>query len=145
MSAYKTERDLILRAFGENLRELRPLGVSQEAVGETARLHRTEIGNLERGRSEPSLHTLLILRAAYGVSLDRLVSGVPVPNERKPSPYAKREPANRGSAKRAPVGRRPAKPARDQPAKATKATKPAKVKPAKVKPATGKPVRRKAG
>ncbi len=109
MSAYKTERDRILRVFGENLRELRPLGVSQETVAQTAKLHRTEIGNLERGESEPTLHTLLILAQAHGVSLDRLVAGVPVPEERKPSPYGKRgspprKPGPRKSATGKPSG-----------------------------------------
>ena len=89
MDDYKIERHQVLRKFGLNLAQLRELGTSQEAVAKKATLHRTEIGDLERGETEPGLLTLLILADSLGVSLDRLAQGLPVPQERRPSRYTK--------------------------------------------------------
>jgi transcriptional regulator with XRE-family HTH domain len=90
MDSYDAERARILHEFGLNLARLREIGTSQEKVAKKANLHRTEIGCLERGEREPGLLTLLILADALGVSLDRLAQDLPVPRERRPSPYAKR-------------------------------------------------------
>jgi len=73
--------------FGNNLRRCRMLaGLSQEELGERASLHRTEIGRIENGETEPRLGTLHILAAALGVSLDRFTEGLPVLATRKPPP-----------------------------------------------------------
>jgi transcriptional regulator with XRE-family HTH domain len=61
--------DEYAREFGRRVRALREqLGVSQEALGERAQLHRTYVGRLERGELNPSL--LSILRVAGGLGVD---------------------------------------------------------------------------
>jgi transcriptional regulator with XRE-family HTH domain len=75
--------------FGANVRRLRRAGdgtVSQEALAECARLHRTEIGKIEQGIVEPRLSTLVILANALGVTLDEMVAGLGVPKQRRPPP-----------------------------------------------------------
>ena len=49
------------------------LGVSQEALGERAQLHRTYVGRLERGELNPSLHNVVRLAAGLGVDVTDLV------------------------------------------------------------------------
>ena len=62
------------REFGRRVRALRlQLGVSQEALGERARLHRTYVGRLERGELNPSLHNVVRLATALGVDVTDLV------------------------------------------------------------------------
>lgn len=57
------------REFGRRVRARREqLGVSQEALGERAQLHRTYVGRLERGELNPSL--LSVLRVAGGLGVD---------------------------------------------------------------------------
>lgn len=84
MGVYKQERDAILKEFGLTLARWRKKkGVSQEAFGRIANVHRNEIGALERGETEPGLLMLLILSDATGASLDELAAGLPIPKERK--------------------------------------------------------------
>jgi transcriptional regulator with XRE-family HTH domain len=90
-SAYAVERGQIVRAFGANLRLLREADEhSQDSLAVTARLHRTEIGLLERGQRAPGLLTLLILADALWVTPDVLLERLPTPKERKSSARAKR-------------------------------------------------------
>lgn len=50
---------MIDKAFGEVLRRLRSAkGLSQEALGFRAGLHRTYVSQLERGLKSPSLRTI---------------------------------------------------------------------------------------
>lgn len=57
--------------FGENMRRARRrAGVSQEALGFRATLHRTEIGLLERGERVPKIDTVIKIAAALGVRID---------------------------------------------------------------------------
>jgi transcriptional regulator with XRE-family HTH domain len=59
------------RAFGRNMQRLRRrTGLSQEALGFRASLHRTEIGLLERGERIPRIDTLVKVAAALGVRID---------------------------------------------------------------------------
>jgi transcriptional regulator with XRE-family HTH domain len=98
MSAYKVERALLLKAFGEQLRTLRKQrNLAQERLAEVASLHRNEIGVLERGQGEPGLLTLLILADALEVPLRGLTEGVFPPSERRPARHSK-GPQPRGSA-----------------------------------------------
>ena len=54
--------------FGENLRAQRErAGLSQERLSALARLHRTEISLIERGRRDPRLSTVVRLADALGV------------------------------------------------------------------------------
>ena len=92
--AYEAERAQILRQFGDKVRALReakacdlePPRYGQEKLAGDAGLHRTEIGKIERGETEPGLLTLLILAAGMRLTLNDLTDDLPVPRERKPPP-----------------------------------------------------------
>jgi transcriptional regulator with XRE-family HTH domain len=91
--AYKSELSRYLKAFGGNVRRLRTAderGISQEQLAGMTGLHRTEIGKIEQGLVEPRLTTLFILADALGVSIDELVAGLWVPEQRKPAPHTRR-------------------------------------------------------
>jgi len=63
--------------FGENLRRhRRRAGLSQEAVGLHADLHRTEIGLLERGERTPRIDTAVKVAGALDVDLGDLLDGI---------------------------------------------------------------------
>jgi DNA-binding XRE family transcriptional regulator len=97
MEDYKTERDRILDVFKVEFAKLRKEFGSQEAFGKDkeVRLHRNEIGHLERGEYEPGLLTLLILADVFKKddSFWKLLKSLPVPKQRRP-PRVKRDPAN---------------------------------------------------
>lgn len=64
-------------AFGENLRVHRErAGLSQERLSALARLHRTEISLIERGRRDPRLSTVVRLADALGVPAASLLDEV---------------------------------------------------------------------
>ncbi len=91
MGAYEEERDAILEKFGLALSVRRKeKGVSQEAFGRIASVHRNEIGALERGEREPGLLMLLILAEATGASVAELTEDLPTPTDRKPRRRAAR-------------------------------------------------------
>jgi len=86
MEAYKEELARFLKGFGANVRRVRTAKrpyFSQEKLSDATSLHRTEI---EQGAVEPRLTTLMILAEALSVSIDELVEGLPVPEERRPPP-----------------------------------------------------------
>jgi DNA-binding XRE family transcriptional regulator len=92
--AFEAERAQILQEFGDRVRELRELKsqqlglrYGQQAVADAARLHRTEISDIECGKTEPRLLTLMCLADGFGLTLNDLVEGVAVPRERKPPPW----------------------------------------------------------
>jgi transcriptional regulator with XRE-family HTH domain len=90
IEAYKAELARLLEGFGANVRRVRTAKsprVSQERLSDATKLHRTEIGKIEQGMVEPRLTTLMILADGLGVTLDELVAGLWVPEERKPSPH----------------------------------------------------------
>jgi len=63
--------------FGRNLRTCREkAGLSQEALGIRAALHRTEIGLLERAARVPRIDTLIKLAGAIGVPPGNLLDGM---------------------------------------------------------------------
>lgn len=65
----------ILIAFGDTVRRHRvELGLSQEALAEYARLHRTYIGSVERGERNVSLLNLCKIAQALGLSVSELLS-----------------------------------------------------------------------
>jgi transcriptional regulator with XRE-family HTH domain len=56
------------RAFGARVRELRkPLGLSQEQLGQVAGLDRTYVGSVERGERNIGLDNIWVLADALGV------------------------------------------------------------------------------
>lgn len=71
------ERNPLAVHFGRNLRACRNrAGVSQMALGSLTLLNRTEIGQLERGRREPKLDTVIKLAGGLSVPLDELLAGI---------------------------------------------------------------------
>jgi transcriptional regulator with XRE-family HTH domain len=88
MEEYKAELARFLDAFGTNVRQARIAKsphVSQERLSHATRLHRTEIGKIEQGAVEPRLTTLVILASGLDVSVNDLLDGLWVPNQRKPA------------------------------------------------------------
>ena len=86
------ERAVILAAFAANLRAAREATpYSQETLGRAARMHRTEVSQIERAQTEPRLLTILILADALGVSPGSLLDELPIPRERRSPAYAPRE------------------------------------------------------
>ena len=60
---------VVLKALGERVREVRlEKGLSQEQVGESADLHRNEIGVIERGETNISFVNLLRICRALEVT-----------------------------------------------------------------------------
>lgn len=68
----------VAHRFAANLRRARRnAGLSQEALGDAAGMHRTAIGLLERGARVPRIDTLLKLAVALGVPLEcSLLEGI---------------------------------------------------------------------
>ena len=83
--AYAGERAAILRDFGVKVARLRAGRGSQEAFAhmDRVRLHRNEIGLVERGECEPGLLTLLILAGAFEDGSFWSLESLPVPRERR--------------------------------------------------------------
>lgn len=65
------------KAFGANVRRIRTeQGLSQEALGEEASVHRNHVSLIERGAVDPTLMTAVDLANALGVALADLVEGI---------------------------------------------------------------------
>ncbi len=63
--------------FGANLvRRRRAAAISQELLGDLAALHRTAVGQLERGERVARADTLVKLAAALGVDANTLLEGI---------------------------------------------------------------------
>jgi transcriptional regulator with XRE-family HTH domain len=63
------------RALGRAVREIRARrGLSQEALGFEAELHRNYVGAIERGAINPTLRTLLAVTAGLAVPMSELVA-----------------------------------------------------------------------
>ena len=66
-----------MKALGQRIRELRKKkGFSQEGFADSAGVHRTWMGALERGERNLSFHNLVLISRALGMTLSQLVSGV---------------------------------------------------------------------
>ncbi len=69
--------DFVARRFGENLRHQRALAdITQEELGFRASVHRTEVGELERGSRIPQLDTILKLAGGLAVQPCQLIAGM---------------------------------------------------------------------
>ena len=63
------------QAFGQAVRELREARkLSQERLGQLARLHRNYIGGVERGELNPTLRTIKRLAAALDLTGSELLA-----------------------------------------------------------------------
>lgn len=63
--------------FASNLRSARlRAGLSQEALGERAELHRTEVSLLERAGRDPRLATIVRLADALEIRAQDLLDGI---------------------------------------------------------------------
>jgi transcriptional regulator with XRE-family HTH domain len=72
-----TGGNVIAQRFGINLARARELaGISQEELGFRASLHRTEVGQLERGVRLPRIDTLVKLAGSLGVEPGQLLEGM---------------------------------------------------------------------
>jgi transcriptional regulator with XRE-family HTH domain len=66
-----------LLQFGKNLKKIRlKVGISQEKLSILVGVHRTTIGELERGDQNPSLINLTKLAGVLNVTLAELLEGV---------------------------------------------------------------------
>lgn len=77
------------RRFGENLVRCRKRsGLSQEALGSRADLHRTAIGLLEKGARMPRIDTLIKAAAALDIDPTELLAGISwEPGESQPGRF----------------------------------------------------------
>lgn len=67
----------VAKRFAENLARAREqAGLTQEALAQSAEIHRTQIGELLRGRQLPRLDTLLKLAGALNVEPAALLDGL---------------------------------------------------------------------
>ena len=67
------------RVFAGNLKRLRlKRGLSQETLGELARLHRNYVGSVERGERNISIDNIEKLAGALGVPMGELLAAVRV-------------------------------------------------------------------
>lgn len=73
----KIRSELVAVRFGQNLaRARRREGLSQEALGVRASLHRTEIGLLEHGRRVARIDTLIQIAGAMSIDPTELLEGI---------------------------------------------------------------------
>lgn len=69
----KSEEDPRI-AFGHAVRKLRlSKGISQEALADMAQIHRTYIGDIERGTRNLALINMTKIAKALGIPLSRLI------------------------------------------------------------------------
>ena len=66
--------DTVTVRFGKRLREVREeAGISQERLADLAKLHRTYVSSVERGKNNISLVNIERLAAALGVTMGELM------------------------------------------------------------------------
>ena len=67
----------VCRKFGKRVRLLRrQKGLSQEELADLAGIHRTYMGKIERGESNPPLYTIHNISKALNSSLTELFSSI---------------------------------------------------------------------
>ena len=70
-----SRRNLVLRRFGDALREKRKLrGISQEQLALLAEINRTYMGGVERGEENISLLTIVKVSSVLGVKPSEIFS-----------------------------------------------------------------------
>ena len=69
--------DFLRQHLGNNLSIARnAVGISQEELAQRSSLHRTIVGEVERGARVPQLDTFLKLAAGLGLSPQELLAGI---------------------------------------------------------------------
>ncbi|HEV3041536.1 MAG TPA: helix-turn-helix transcriptional regulator [Candidatus Angelobacter sp.] len=67
----------IQMSVGQKIRELRiQAGLSQEAFAERAQIHRSHMGEIERGEVDICISQLTKVAEALGVKVSKLVQGI---------------------------------------------------------------------
>jgi transcriptional regulator with XRE-family HTH domain len=83
MAYKKIKNEEVLTKFGLNLKKIRTrIGLSQEGLATIVGLHRTTVGELERGEQNLTLINLAKLAGALNVDLCKLLEGI------KPKPIS---------------------------------------------------------
>lgn len=77
MAISRAEQEAFAVQFGSNVRRIRHrVGLSQETLAAASRLHRTEIGLIEKGQRSPRISTLLQLAGSLEVPPGDLIAGI---------------------------------------------------------------------
>lgn len=64
----------VLKKLGERIRQLRnKTGISQEDLADRAKIHRTYMGRIERGESNPPVYTLFRIASALKTNPSELL------------------------------------------------------------------------
>ena len=73
----KKKDEVVQQALGARIRQLREKkGWSQEDFAARSGLHRTFVGNIERGLKNTTILTLLMISKSLGVSVSELLRGL---------------------------------------------------------------------
>src|SRR5579864_7152217 len=73
----KKKDEIVQQALGTRIRQLREKkGWSQEDFAARSGLHRTFVGNIERGLKNTTILTLLMISRALGISVAELLRGM---------------------------------------------------------------------
>ena len=75
MQTDNPENEVLRRAFGKRLRQLRGQNVTQEQFAKKLGIIQSTLSRLEKGYTDPSLHVLAKLSELTGKSIDELVKG----------------------------------------------------------------------
>lgn len=85
MSRTSSAEAKVLSTFGRRVRDAREeLGISQEKLAELMNLHRTYVGEIERGLRNVSLVNIARLAYALKVDAGELVAGSKLPAKPEP-------------------------------------------------------------
>ena len=73
----KKKDEVVQQALGKRIRQLREKkGWSQEDFAARSGLHRTFVGNIERGLKNTTILTLLMIAHSLGISVSELLRGL---------------------------------------------------------------------
>lgn len=78
LSMSKISKDKFLKDFGSELQsKRRVLGISQEELADRAKVHRTYMGRIERGESNPPIYTVYKIAKALGTKISLAIKRTP--------------------------------------------------------------------
>ena len=74
----KTDLHTVRKRFGQRVRELRKArGLSQEAFAHECEIHRTYMGDVERGQRNIAIDNIVRIAKALDIELSELFLGIP--------------------------------------------------------------------